>query len=78
MIQLDDLTSNKISALINIQDWQLKQEKGRAVDQEHLYRRLNDLESNQYRLEEVLGTPHPHHHDLSSTRSTDLNRTGIY
>ena len=60
MNQLDDLTFNKISALINIQDWQLKQEKGRAADQEHLHRRLKDLESNQSGLEEILRTPHRH------------------
>ena len=45
----------QISALLNIQDWLSRNDKAREEDQKTLYALLNDLQSNQSRLEEMFG-----------------------
>jgi len=45
--------SFQISALLNIQDWLSRNDKAREEDQKTLYALLNDLQSNQSRLEEM-------------------------
>ena len=49
-----DLTSCKISTLVNIQDWQRRNHAGRVADQADLRRRLSELEANHAKLLDVL------------------------
>ena len=51
-----DLTSCKISTLINIQDWLRRNHAGRAADQDDLRRRLSELEANHAKLVDTLST----------------------
>lgn len=44
----------QISSLVNIGDWQLRNDEARKADQQKLVDRLNDLEANQNRLVEIL------------------------
>jgi hypothetical protein len=46
----------KISALLNIRDWQTRNDAARAKDQDELITRLDDLERNQHKLLNVLST----------------------
>lgn len=47
---------HKISALLNIQDWQARNDNARTQDQDDLMRRLDDLEANQNKLLNTLST----------------------
>jgi hypothetical protein len=46
---------SKLSAVIDIQDWQKKNDKGRDIDHQLLDDYLTELEANQAKLREVLG-----------------------
>jgi hypothetical protein len=48
---------------VNIQDWQLRNDKAREDDQKALHNRLNDLETNQSHLVEMLSM-YSWRHDL--------------
>jgi hypothetical protein len=44
----------QVSTLVNIQDWQQRNNNARQEDQKALHDRLSELESNQNRLAEML------------------------
>jgi hypothetical protein len=50
------LTISKISSLVVIQDWQKRNDDCREADRQILDDRLSELEANQEKLREVLGT----------------------
>jgi hypothetical protein len=49
--------NQQISALLNIHDWQAKNDSARVVDQQELNDRLSYLEANQQKLMETLSMP---------------------
>lgn len=55
----------QLSSLINVHDWQKRNDEARLKDQRALHDRLNDLESNQSHLKELLSVSyllsHPRH-----------------
>lgn len=52
----DLIPGQKISALLDIREWQARNDVARVKDQDELIIRLDDLEKNQHKLLNVLST----------------------